>query len=74
MPYPCFSYWSDVPPSATERAIPDLRRMPGGSPSGCFSCFSGKPLYIGNRGTASRVGRGIRKMPGDMGACFSYRG
>jgi hypothetical protein len=62
---PCFNFSAGVP-------IGNLRRMPNGSPSGCFTYPGDVPVGIANRGITPRPGLGVRRMPGEVGPCFSY--
>jgi hypothetical protein len=50
----------------------DIRRMPGGNPSGCFSYSFDVSLGIRNRG-AQPAARDIQRTPGEVGPCFSYQ-
>jgi len=57
MPNPCFSYTADGTLGATQRVVPDVRRMPA---TWCFSY----------PGTASPPLPGPRQVP--VWPCFSY--
>ncbi len=77
MPYTCFSYSADLPPSAGDRsaaqaALRDLRRMPASCfsyPIACFSYPSDVLPGITNRDAAQPGLRDPRRMPA---TCFRY--
>jgi hypothetical protein len=79
MPYICFSYSADVPPSARNRAagqaaLRDLRRMPHSCFTypvyACFSYPADVPPGTRNRDIMPPALPGLRRMP--VLPCFSY--